>query len=391
MAFKVNGANAQLGGLVLDDRPAAKATAAKPMPLTVSLRVVSGRFEPGRLNFAGNLGLAPIQTQGQLTLDRMPVQAVEPYFADILDVELLRADASFKGCIAYRQTPAGPQARVNDNLAIKELRANTLAPSEDLLAWKRLNLRGLNVELDPAKATRLDVKETVLTDFFARVIVTPEGRINLQDLLKPAVQVTGSGTVTAETSLADTTKTIATRTSFVGAAASKDSPKSAPGAVLVDAGSTPGTASSGATAIVNFGPISLVNGKVLFSDRFVKPNCSANLSGLTGKLSAFSSVASGSSAAPNMADLELRGRAEGTASLEILGKLNPLAKPIALDVTGKVRDLVLPPLSPYAVKYSGHGINRGKLSVDVIPGAARWQTHRQQQDHPQPAQLWRQG
>jgi Domain of Unknown Function (DUF748) len=66
-----------------------------------------------------------------------------------------------------------------------------------------------------------------------------------------------------------------------------------------------------------------------------------------------------------MADLELRGRAEGTASLEILGKLNPLAKPLALDITGKVRDLELPPLSPYAIKYAGYGINRGKMSVDV--------------------------
>jgi Domain of Unknown Function (DUF748) len=66
-----------------------------------------------------------------------------------------------------------------------------------------------------------------------------------------------------------------------------------------------------------------------------------------------------------MADLELRGRAEGTASLEILGKLNPLAKPLALDIKGKVRDLELPPLSPYSVKYAGHGIERGKLSVDV--------------------------
>jgi hypothetical protein len=66
-----------------------------------------------------------------------------------------------------------------------------------------------------------------------------------------------------------------------------------------------------------------------------------------------------------MADLELRGRAEGTASLEILGKLNPLAKPLALDITGKVRDLELPPLSPYAIKYSGYGITRGKMSVDV--------------------------
>ena len=109
--------------------------------------------------------------------------------------------------------------------------------------------------------------------------------------------------------------------------------------------------------------MSLVNGKVLFSDRFVKPNYSANLSDLTGKLSAFSSVSA--TGTPNMADLELRGRAEGTASLEILGKLNPLAKPLALDINGKVRDLELPPLSPYAVKYSGYGIQRGKLSVDV--------------------------
>ena len=104
---------------------------------------------------------------------------------------------------------------------------------------------------------------------------------------------------------------------------------------------------------------------MLFSDRFVKPNYSANLTDLTGKLSAFSSVSSGTGTTPSMADLELRGRAEGTASLEILGKLNPLAKPLALDITGKVRDLELPPLSPYSVKYSGYGIQRGKLSVDV--------------------------
>ncbi|MES2362312.1 MAG: DUF748 domain-containing protein [Pseudomonadota bacterium] len=369
VAFEVSAVNAQLGGLVLDDRPANKAQAAKLMPLTASLRMATGRFEPGKLNFKGNLGLAPIQAQGQLTADRLPVQAFEPYFADAINIELLRADASFRGQVAYRDTPAGPHAQVSGNLAVEELKANTLAPSEDLLAWKALNLRGLNVALDPAKATRVDVKETVLTDFFARVIVTPEGRINLQDLLKPASSVvTASGTaaVTALTPL-DATKTIAGSAGAMASEAMNDSKN----AVL---GSVPGTASAssvtsaastaaGPAPIINFGPISLVNGKVLFSDRFVKPNYSANLSDLTGKLSAFSSVSS--TGTPSMADLELRGRAEGTASLEILGKLNPLAKPLALDITGKVRDLELPPLSPYAVKYSGYGINRGKLSVDV--------------------------
>ncbi len=324
VAFEVSAVNAQLGGLVLDDKlPSAPA---RLMPLTASLRLAAGRFEPGTLRFKGDLGLTPIQAQGQLSIDRLPAQAFEPYFADALNIELLRADASFKGRVAYRQSPAGPLAKLNGNLAIEELKANTLAPSEDLLAWKALNLRGLSIALDPAKATQLDVHEAVLTDFFARVIVTPEGRINLQDLVKTSAASTPPNSPSSP----DATKTIA-----------------------------------GPAPIINFGPITLVYGKVLFSDRFVKPNYSANLTELTGKLSAFSSSASGTGTTPSMADLELRGRAEGTASLEILGKLNPLAKPLALDITGKVRDLELPPLSPYSVKYSGYGIQRGKLSVDV--------------------------
>ena len=47
-----------------------------------------------------------------------------------------------------------------------------------------------------------------------------------------------------------------------------------------------------------------------------------------------------------LAELELKGRAEGTADLEITGRLNPLVQPLALDIRGRMRDLELPPLSP---------------------------------------------
>ena len=122
-------------------------------------------------------------------------------------------------------------------------------------------------------------------------------------------------------------------------------------------------AQDGMAPVVKFGPVSLTNGRVDFNDRFIKPNYSARLSELTGKLSAFSSVAEGGQV--QLADLELRGRVEGTASLEILGKVNPLAKPVALDIQGRVRDLELAPLSTYSARYAGYGIERGKLSVDV--------------------------
>ena len=352
--FEVSAANARLGSLVLDDRVAAKA-----MPLSASLRLASGRFEPGKLAFNGSIGLTPVQAQGRLVLERLPLQAFEPYLADALNIELLRADASFKGRVAYRQTADGPVAQLKGDLALEEFRANTLAPSEELLAWKALNLRGLQVALDPARATKVDVRETVLTDFFARVIVTPEGRINLQDLTK-----------TSAAPAQNAPETIADGAGGARAGGIKQGQPSNAATVTATANTAstvPAAAAPGPAPVVTIGPMRLVNGKVLFSDRFVKPNYSANLSELNGTLSAFSSVPSGAvaGAAPAMADLELRGKAEGTASLEILGKLNPLTKPLALNIQGKVRDLELPPLSPYAIKYSGYGINRGKLSVDV--------------------------
>ena len=130
------------------------------------------------------------------------------------------------------------------------------------------------------------------------------------------------------------------------------------------AASAPPAATRGPAPIVELGPIALVNGRVAFNDRFVKPNYSANLSELTGRLGAVSSGAP-ASGPPQLADVDLRGRVEGTATLEITGKVNPLARPVALDLKARVRDLELSPLSPYAVKYAGYGIERGKMSVDL--------------------------
>jgi hypothetical protein len=57
---------------------------------------------------------------------------------------------------------------------------------EELLRWKSLALRGLAVNLKPGQPLALDVKDTALSDFFARVIVHENGRINLQDIQKGA-------------------------------------------------------------------------------------------------------------------------------------------------------------------------------------------------------------
>ncbi|CAN7624104.1 DUF748 domain-containing protein [Acidovorax sp. LjRoot74] len=334
----------------------------KPEAFTLTARAAApgkgnNKAAPGKIDYQGTLALQPLTTQGQLEASRLPLHALDGYLASQLSVELLRADVGYRGQVALAQSDKGVSLRLAGDAVVEDLQANSTAAftpkteaqvGEELLAWKSLNLRGLAVATAPGTAPRVEVKETSLVDFFARVTVNEVGRINLSDIAKTPEEARAANAASASANAPPAS------TAAAPAATAAASAASAPAAVAQVNPLAP---------VVQFGPVSLVNGRVAFSDFFIKPNYAANLSELTGKLSAFSSQAPGGD--PVLADLELRGRAEGSASLEITGKLNPLAQPLALDITGKVRDLELPPLTPYAVKYAGHGIERGKLSVDV--------------------------
>lgn len=324
------------------------ATTAKPSAISLSVRMGAGRADPGRLEYEGTLGLAPLQVQGKVVATQLPLHAFEPYVAEALRVGIRRADGSFRGQVQFADTIDGPRLGVQGDAALDDVRVRTVPVAraeegermnvhrgqrrgEELLNWKSLGLRGLEVSLVPGKPVTVDVRETALSDFFARIIVQDTGRINLQDMVKGAEVPVAESPAPSE-------------------------PGAAEAAGAMNATMAP---------VLRFGPVSLTGGRVHFTDYFIQPNYSANLSELTGRLGAFSSVSSSAGAAPVMADLELRGRVEGTASLEITGKLNPLAKPPALEIQGRMRDLELPPLSPYTIKYAGHGVERGKLSMDV--------------------------
>lgn len=339
----------------------------KPVPVTFFAKVRSARTEPGSLRFDGSVMWDPLLAQGVLDAKQLPLQAVAPYVMSQLRLDLLRADTSFKGQLRYAALPAGPEVQVRGDAAVEELVLNSLyatvpsaktnanagslplvaskasprpasdaATSEELLNWKALSVPGIEFNLAPGAPMRLKVKEVSLSDFYARLIISPEGRLVLQDIVRP--------------------EDVGPPASAQGAA-----PPNAAASVPAPTASVP--RASATDPVIDIGTIKLINGRVAFSDRFIQPNYSASLTELGGSLSHFSSQAPQGSV--QMADLELRGRAEGTASLEITGKVNPLAKPLALDITGKVRDLELSPLSSYAIKYAGYGIERGKLSVDV--------------------------
>jgi hypothetical protein len=338
----------------------------KPIPVRLSLGLAAGHgdasqasrraADSGQINLQGQITPAPLALQLQGQIQRLPVHALEPYFGEALNIDLLKLDASYRGRLQLNQAAAGMAVKLQGDVVLEDLqttlRASELAAAsggvagDELVSWKALNLRALALDLAPGAALKLDVGEAALTDFFARILISEQGRINLADIVKSAPQVTSTTPVSVAS---NATNLRANSPDSARAGSQNSSPSGATTAALAP--------------LIQIGRVSLINGKVYFADRFIKPNYAANLSELTGSLGAFSSQPKDGTV--QMAPLELRGKAEGTAQLEILGQLNPLARPLALDISGKVRDLELAPLSPYSVKYAGHGIERGKLSVDV--------------------------
>jgi hypothetical protein len=327
-------------------------------PLQLSGRIAAGRADPGRFDYKGHVVLKPVSAEGRLEVSAFPAHAFKAYYADALNIDIRRAFASYRGTVRYATLPAGVNLKLAGDTALEDFRANSASLTQSqspgleransqLLSWKVLSMRGLQVAMAPGAPLSVDVRETALTDFFARVIVDPTGRLNLQNLTKKSQQEADAASAAAAE--ASTRRNLGGSTTTTTTAPAGSAP--APAATADAAG--------GPAPVMHFGPVSLVNGKIDFTDLFVKPNYSADLSELTGRLSAVASDK------PGLADLELRGKAQQTAALDISGKINPLAKPLELDVTAKMRDLDLAPLTPYAVRYAGHGIERGKLSMDV--------------------------
>ena len=187
----------------------------------------------------------------------------------------------------------------------------------------------------------MSIGEVALSDFFARVIVTPEGKLNLMQIVRQ--------------------------------------PDSAAVAVVPDAALNPeSVAASAAPAVegkvevpvenmvasepmmpVKIGKITLQGGAVRFTDNFVKPNYTANLRKIGGSVTGLSSEPG------SIADLTLRGSYDDVAPLSLTAKINPLSAKPYLDLQAEVKGIEMTSFSTYSGKYAGYAIDKGKLSVFV--------------------------
>jgi Domain of Unknown Function (DUF748) len=322
----------------------------------------------GSVEWRGQLGLQPMVASGNLRMSRFPVQAFEPYFGDALNVSLLRAEAGYQGEVSVRAEAKGMRIALGGDVLLADLLVHTKptadtragrSSTDELLSWQSLTLKALKLATAPGAPPNIEIQEAALSDFYSRLVITEEGRFNLQDAAAPAAREPAATEVpTSPEAKPASVPASVLASAPSSASAATSAPTSAPTSPPASAASSAASTEPAAFNLV-IRSTRLNNGKVDFTDRFIRPNYSANLTELNGGLGEFRS------GTREMATIELRGKAAGTALLDIKGQINPTAKPLALDLRARATDLELAPFSPYAGKYAGYAIERGKLSVDV--------------------------
>ena len=276
------------------------------------------------------------------TLELLPLQA---YFAEKLNIAVTRGQITVNGNVQLRQEEAGKaidapalaggfsgQATIGDFYAVDKLN------SADFLRWKSLYFGKVDARLRPDSVT---VGEIALADFFARVILSAEGKLNLMQIVRKENEAAVAVVPPAADPSAIPAKAAAT-------AEGKSSTPVAPAAVA-----------SKPVMPIKIGKITLQGGTVRFTDNFVKPNYTANLRQVGGLVTGLSSDAG------SVANVELRGSYDNVAPLNLTAKINPLAAKPYLDLQAEIKGIELTSLSSYSGKYAGYAIEKGKLSLFV--------------------------
>jgi uncharacterized protein involved in outer membrane biogenesis len=348
--------------LALQDLQWPLAAGARPGSLSLQLAApgsgTGAAATPARIEWRGRVQPQPLALEGRWRIERLPLHQLQGYAGAALPLRLLQAEGGYDGELALSTGAQGVRVSARGDAllgGVHVVAAGGQGEGDELLSWQALSLKGLDASVQPGSKPKVQLQAATLSDFYARLIVTEEGRFNLQDLRGRPVLDNAAPQAPADAASAPQ------------AAPAASAAATTRGGVTVGA---PQTRTRELPVDLVLGATTLVNGRVDFSDRFVRPNYSAELTGLNGALGALRSDQ------PGMAPLSLQGRAAGSALLDIQGSVNPLVNPPELDLKAKATGLELPPLSPYAGKYAGYAIERGKLSLDVsyrIDGEGRLQ------------------
>ena len=267
----------------------------------------------GTVDATAAFALDPLVAKGTLDARAVDLVPMRAYVSQFSTVALKSGSASAKGSYSLQGKGESMKIGYRGGAEIANLATVDTINKEDLLNWKSVRTSGIRFEHAAGAPLELAVSEVVVDRVYSRIVVTPEGKLNVQQL----------------------------RT------ASPAQPEGAP--------------QEGAPAPRNIriDRVTFVDSRLNFTDHFIKPNYTADVKELQGTVTELSSDPA------SRASVDLKGRWDASSPVIIAGKVNPLRGDLFVDIGAKGQDIELTKLTAYSQRYVGYGITDGKLTLDV--------------------------
>ncbi|VWC11326.1 DUF748 domain-containing protein [Burkholderia lata] len=318
-------------------------------PLPVQLKATLNR--KGSLNVTGDVTAQPLKLGLKINGNRLDAAAFEPYFGSALNATIASALLNAQGNLTFAQVKDAPRATYRGDVALVDVRMLDKATSDPFAGWRSLALSNLKVNYDE-KGTDVDAARVTFSNFYGRVLLDAQGRLNLKDVV--AKETGPAQSLTRDASKGEPVPLSPQAASAPAAAQQASAPAAASATVVVKAATPPQN-----PVRMHFGELLLQNGRVTYTDNFIKPNYTANLVAIKGTVGAFGTDSTTS------APVDVAANLAGNGPISIKGSVNPLIEKPALDLTATAHDIELTNLTPYSAKYAGYPITKGKLNVDL--------------------------
>jgi hypothetical protein len=284
----------------------------------VHVAVAARLNETGTFAAQGMARLAPQSTDFTLGLTNLDLRPFQSWLDQYLQLGIVSGALGTHGHLRYEpDATVEPHVGFTGDLWLTNFLCTDEVAFKELARWEQLALTGIECSLEP---TRVKVEEVNWVAPKTTLLIGSDHKANLALILKPAVA----------------SPTNATPQPAQGAIASQPAAEATP---------------------VQVGLVRLDRAAFAFVDESLQPHASIGIQELSGTLKGLSSALN------TTANVDLAGKVDEQSPFSIVGRINPLASNIFVDLVISNANTQLTPLTPYLEKYAGHPLNKGQLTT----------------------------
>jgi uncharacterized protein involved in outer membrane biogenesis/outer membrane protein OmpA-like peptidoglycan-associated protein len=305
----------------------------------------------GTFKVTGTAAPSPLKADLRVATKRVDLSFADPYVSSRLNATITSANLTMDGAVGLAQERKDFIVSYRGDATLGNVRMLDKLTNDLFFRMAALNVNKIDFALGKGPP-KVHIGEVALNDFYSRIILNSTGKLNFKDITAGPQEAPTSLTRAAGEPGSKGAVPVAPTPTATPSPAAEAAPQASP---------TPAEAYKGQpmNADIELSKIVLKGGKVDYTDNFIKPNYTANLSDMEGKVGAFGTKST------SPADVSLDGKINDSAPINIDGSVNPLAPTAFVDIKANANGIELTGLTPYTTKYTGFPIVKGTLTVDV--------------------------